>query len=257
MRPVSRRRCRRAIGAAGDAAASVAFRLAHRGPAAAVVIASLALYKPAPPVRPGPLPHPPVVASTERPDWVALVRDARAVRRIDRPDSFAALQVGRDGLRSPASHQSSVVLTPANGVIETQLPSFRWPATRNASYVVRVFENEQEVAKSGSLHEASWAPPHPLRRGATFAWEVEVRNGGVTTLPAPPDPPAFFTVAGEKEMAEIAEARRMRPDDHLLIGLLYARSGMRERAEEELGAWVAAHPDDGAARELLASVRAW
>jgi hypothetical protein len=50
-------------------------------------------------------------------------------------------------------------------------------------------------------------------------------------------------------------ARRLRPADHLLLGVLYARAGMPADAERELTDYLRLHPDDRDARTLLGSTR--
>src|SRR5439155_1588763 len=83
--------------------------------------------------------------------------------------------------------------------------------------------------------------------------KVEVRAGPSTTiLPAPPRPPALFRIVDEATANELAEAARRFPDDHLLLGVLYARAGVQWRAAEELAQ--AASP---AAAKIAASIRNW
>jgi len=195
--------------------------------------------------------------TAEARDWIELVRQARASRRVDPPPAFTAVRASSSALRGRDGLTSRALLTPSNDVVESRQPPFGWPASKDGRYVVRLFDNEQEVANSGMLSIPKWTPPQPLRRGATYTWQVDVHGAEEKTLPAPPDPLALFSVAGDREMAEIDDARRRLPDDHLLIGLLYARAGMRGRAIAELGAWVAAHPRDDAARDLLESIRNW
>ena len=190
-------------------------------------------------------------------EWRAFVERARTMRRIDPPPTFRALQVERDILRGHPAPHASGTFSPSGAVVETQQPAFQWPAVKNAAYEVRIFEREKEIARSPRLHENRWTLPQPLPRGATYVWQVEVHGAPVTILPAPPDPPALFTVLGAREATEIDEARRRFPDDHLLAGVLYARAGVRDRAENEIGRRIAAHPADSVARDLLASIRRW
>jgi hypothetical protein len=84
-------------------------------------------------------------------------------------------------------------------------------------------------------------------------WQVEVRRkNSRTILPAPPIPPAIFRVLETAAHEELEVARAAHPSDHLLLGILYARDGLRADAERELGQ--AASPD---AQRLLRSVQAW
>jgi hypothetical protein len=64
-------------------------------------------------------------------------------------------------------------------------------------------------------------------------------------------------VADADSLRQIQEARRTRPADHLLLGVLYARAGMQREAEEELSLHTAQHPGDTKARGLLEAIRRW
>ena len=205
-----------------------------------------------------PAPLAPHTAAAVPSEWKALVQQARTARRVNPPPAFRALQVERDTLRDDSAPHAGGTLSPSGTVIETQQPAFRWPAVKGARYVVSIFEKEKEIARSPVLLDNQWTSSQPLTRGGTYVWQVKVRGtGGVTILPAPPDPPALFTVLGSKDAADLDEARRRFPGDHLLLGVLYARAGVRDRAEEEIGRWIAAHPADAAARDLLSSIQGW
>jgi hypothetical protein len=94
-----------------------------------------------------------------------------------------------------------------------------------------------------------------LSRGKTYAWQVEVHRGAsVELLPAPPEPQALFRVLDERSSAELAEARRRFPDDHLLLGVLEARFGLQQEARDDLHTHAVQHPDDHKAATLAESV---
>jgi hypothetical protein len=199
-----------------------------------------------------------VHAAVLPPEWNAVVQQAREKRRIDPPAAFRALQADRDTLRGRPVPHAGGTFSPSGTIVETQQPSFRWPAVDSAGYVVKIFEDEKEILRSPLLHESRWTPPRTLARGVTYVWQIAAHSDSVVTiLPAPPDPPALFTILDAKEMAGIDAARRQFPDNHFLLGVLYARAGVRDRAEDELGRWIAVHPTDAAARDLLSSVEAW
>ncbi|MEO8033669.1 MAG: hypothetical protein ABI837_04505, partial [Acidobacteriota bacterium] len=105
---------------------------------------------------------------------------------------------------------------------------------------------------------ASWTPDTDLPPGRALSWQVTVygKGGATTILPEPPDPPARFGIVSPAAASEIDAARRARPEDHLLLGLLYARAGILAEAVRELGSHVAHHPDDIAAQRVLQSVEA-
>jgi len=62
------------------------------------------------------------------------------------------------------------------------------------------------------------------------------QKSGTSIIPAPPAPQAMFRVLDEPSAREIAEARIRFPNDHLLLGILYARAGVQQSAAEELEA---------------------
>ncbi|HYU26229.1 MAG TPA: zf-HC2 domain-containing protein [Thermoanaerobaculia bacterium] len=187
-----------------------------------------------------------------RADWSAAVRDALQSQGVARPEILSELRPASDKPRGTTS-RSNGSLSPAGVVVDTTTPRFEWTPSPGARYIVSVAAGDREVANSGQLAQASWTPPHPLARGTTYTWQVEVRLGPSTTiLPAPPRPPALFRIVDDATANELAEAARRFPADHLLLGVLYARAGVQSRAAEELAQ--AASP---AAAKIAASIRNW
>jgi hypothetical protein len=249
-------RCREDLADAVAAQRSIERR--RRPPAWLIAAALAAIVVAAALLRPRREPAMPPPAASVPAEWRALVQQARAQRRIDAPPAVRALQVERDILRDRSAPPVAGTFAPSGTVIETQQPDLHWPAKNNATYRVRIFEKEKEVARSPLLHENRWTPPRPLDRGATYVWQVEIADsGGTMILPAPPDPPALFTVLDAKTAATIEDARRRFPDDRLLLAVLYAHAGVRDRAEDEIGRWLAVHPEDAVARDLLTSIKKW
>lgn len=207
--------------------------------AIAVVVAGAAyLNRETPPVTP-PRPHAPVVRTAPpppppvtyaNPAWAALVRDARERGVVPLPD-LSPIRPAAEMYRGSAGPGGDGVFLPSREVVESTRPRFTWPEQKKGPYVVSVFANGDRVAQSGSLRRAGWQPERDLPRGAVVTWQVEA-DGAI--LPAPPDPPAMFRIATRGEAAELDAARHAHPNDHLLLGLLYARHGILGRAEEEL-----------------------
>jgi hypothetical protein len=106
------------------------------------------------------------------------------------------------------------------------------------------------------LSTITWTPDRPLQRGLTYAWQVRVVGQDVI-IPSPPAPPALFRIVDEETASEAAEARRRFPGDHLLLGLLCARAGLRRCAADELAHHAADHLSDPSAQRLADSVREW
>ena len=117
-----------------------------------------------------------------------------------------------------------------------------------------VFDDQRLVAESPVLEKESWLPERDLPRGRAYHWQVEARDrdGDTTILPSPPNPQAFFRVLDEASHEELKLARATHENDHLLLGVLYARKGLRTEAEREL-----ADVETPEGRRLLESVRAW
>jgi hypothetical protein len=193
-----------------------------------------------------------------RADWDRLVADARAGGAMAMPAALRELQADPDTLRGGAATRPGARFTPAGEIVASTRPEMRWPPVEGARYVVAIFHEDRRVARSELLTSASWTPPKPLARGTTYEWQVEIHRGEeTTTAPEPPDPPAIFAVLDAATAAAVDEARGRFPDDYFLAGLLYARAGVRESAIAELGVWLAAHPGDRRAAEILASIRRW
>lgn len=231
----------------------------------AVVIAAMVRRDDAPPSPAAPPPRamqaptqkappPPVVTPPRyaRSEWAAAVEDAVRRGTIDMPATLAVLQLDPDPERAPTESAESV-LEPAAAIVDTTRPRFRWTPVAGAAYVVSIFDGPALIAESAPLREPRWQPQRPLRRGRTYQWQVAATRDAVTTiLPAPPAPPAQFRVLDTAAHDEIESARTLHGDDPLLLGVLYARVGLREEAERELARVATAE-----GRALLRSVQAW
>ena len=178
----------------------------------------------APPVPPAP--------RYTNPNWNQLVDRTIESGHLPFPDDLAQLRGEREPLRGPSEHAH---LEPAGIVIDDTTPSFTWPRIKDATYVVAVFDGEEEVARSEPLSRPRWRPTRPIPRGRTYAWQVEARSpAGITILPTPPDPPARFRIVSAAVHEELASAQRLHPDDSLLLAVLYARAGLESEAREQL-----------------------
>lgn len=187
-----------------------------------------------------------------RADWDAAVREALARGAIEASQQWPAADPLRGSAGEPAAE-----MNPVHAVVDSTTPLLTW-RTKPGRYVVSVYESLERVAKSGVLESGEWQVAPPLTRGKTYAWQVEVRRGAaVELLPAPPAPPALFRVLDERSSADLADARRRFPDDHLLLGVLEARSGMQQEALADLRAHATRHSDDRKAAALAESVARW
>jgi len=190
-------------------------------------------------------------------EWSALAAAALAAGKLDPPPILRGLRPSGDVLRDPAAAAPWPDLSPAGVVIESVTPTLTWPAA-GPRYVVSVFDGRRRVARSGVLRQNEWRVSPPLARGRTYAWQVEIRRpSAIDVLPAPPAPPPFFHVLDATGTAALADARRRHRDDHLLIGVLYARMGMQHSAVDELRIYAAQHPQERNAAALADSVARW
>ena len=193
-----------------------------------------------------------------RTNWDALAHDARTTGHIAAPPVWKALQAGPDVVRGIQGTAMRGTFTPTGTVIESQQPAFSWPGVRGAAYVVRVSSGNDEIAHSELLRVASWTPATPFPRGTTYEWQVEVHDrSGVKVIPNPPNPPLLFAIADEQSARDLAAARRNLTSDHFLLGVLYARAGLRDEAAAELRTWLGEHPADTAAQRLLDDIGHW
>lgn len=203
----------------------------------------VALRRPVPsPPRPAPPVNVTSIADYGRDDWNALVRNALETGEAQWPEPELA------ALRGPAS--AALMLAPAGVIVETTQPPFTWPAEIGATYRVGIYSGERTVAGSPRLHVNQWIPPAgSLERGGTYTWDVNVlaRDGRERVVPAPP---AKFSVMTDSAATELEAARTRFPNDHLLLGLLYARGGVRDRAQEEFRRYASEHPESRPARQL-------
>lgn len=170
------------------------------------------------------------------PEWDVLLAQTRATGRLPFPADIRELATP-DTFRGGPRAVAASAMWPVATAIDEERPEFRWPEVDGARSVVVVMSGGEELARSGSLKTSRWRVPIALRRGQMVRWQVRVERGETTTiLPESPAPPAIFLVISDEQHQEIARAKTIAPDDHLLIGLLYARAGVVEEARRELGA---------------------
>jgi hypothetical protein len=150
-------------------------------------------------------------------------------------------------------------LSPAGTAVEDTRPVFEWqPLAGATSYTVFVKDlatgSEIEGQPTG---RTTWTSDKPLVRGHQYAWMVEAAiDGQRVRAPAPEKPFATFRILDEQEAREISLARKAWGSSHLVMGLVYARTGLAREAEKEFRELVAANPESSTARSLLASVEA-
>lgn len=195
----------------------------------------------------------PIVAEADR----AVLEKALVEKRVDTAASLSDL-TAKSGvlLGSPAEVPRGKLLAPLATVVETERPVFRWAPISGATFHVSVYDSGYNlVASSGSLVGTEWQIPKPLRRGTRYSWQLNVRqNDNEYTLPAPPAPEARFRVLSGADEAGLAQTRSASGESHFVLGILYARAGLLDQADQELRALRDQNPQSKDVADLLASV---
>lgn len=205
--------------------------------------------------------HKEAVAEVESlpPHLRRAVATALTTQRLERPAVLEGLNAARGTLLGDEGDGSPFhLLSPVGKVIQSSRPTFRWKPLAGADgYVVTVADkNLDEVATSGTLTKTEWTAPTPLKRGATYSWQVTAyKDGKAITSPVMPAPPAKFVVLDQAGHEELSRVRRSLPDYHLGLGVLYARAGLLDEAELEFRAELKSNPRSTVARRLLQSLR--
>ena len=193
------------------------------------------------------------------PAYQQLAKDALSNHRVERSPLLAGLsRPGSSLMGGDDQSQRFAIIEPTGKVTLTDSPTLRWSRLSGATgYIVEIYDARfKRVSASLSLTGDSWTPP-PLARGQVYSWQVKaVRDGQEFKAPRPPAPQARFRILDQTAAAEIARAQRDFASSHLLLGLLYARAGLLDEAEQELRALQKENPDVMIVRRLLANVRA-
>ena len=204
---------------------------------------------------PPPEPAPTAVRAAE---WRSLVDTIKARGSVELPAALKALQVSPDEYRSTAAAASAPAteISPTQEIVESRRPTFTWPASEGATYVVTVVQRSRVITRSDALRANRWRCDRTLERGQAYSWQVEVSvDGDSTILPELPAPSARFAVLDADAAERLARARAT-AHDPLVLGILLAEAGLLKDARRELLA--VDRPDDaGLARLVLTQIDQW
>ena len=194
------------------------------------------------------------------PDQQAAVQLALSTHRLERAPVLDSLITKRGVLLgAPGETRSFAVQAPIGASVLNSRPVFRWEPVPGASkYVVAVFDDRfQKVVESPAVTTVEWTPEQPLARGRVYNWQVTAHIGARTLRsPVPPAPEARFQVAAAETAAQIENARRDHPANHLLLAVLLANAGALDESAHELDALAASDPATAQSlRESLQAVR--
>ncbi len=168
-------------------------------------------------------------------EWQKLVADTLRNGRLEIPPDVRAVAADdayRDAAQSGGGHTT---VTPSGTVIDDLQPTFQWSGPEADDYEVAVYENDTEVVRSKRQTSTAWTSPQPLERGKSYRWQVIARKGGRSfIIPSPLAPPAVFRILDALQHDELARAEKQQTNDDLLLGILYARAGILDRARAHL-----------------------
>jgi hypothetical protein len=183
------------------------------------------------------------------------VEEALQTGQVAPPAGVTRL-IGRRGRLAGSTNQERkfTVIRPVGTAVISQRPAFSWQPLAGAnSYIVSVFnERFEKILSSPPLHRHDWTPASSLQREQTYLWHVTAQVGGdAMTVPVPPDPEARFRVLGASEVADLERGLETSRGSHLIRGVLYARAGVLDEAEEQFRALAHENPASEVAARLL------
>jgi hypothetical protein len=189
-----------------------------------------------------------------------MVQKALTDQKIERSLFLAELVQPRVMSRGEGGARGAKfsVIEPVGVVILSNHPTFRWTRLDGATgYVVEVYDEWfNPLVTSPQITDHSWTAPQSLKRDGIYYWQVKaIKDGQEFKAPRQPAPQAKFRILDETTADELAKARRAYASSRLTLGLLYARAGMLDEAEQEFQALLKNNPDSAFARRLLKQIR--
>lgn len=186
------------------------------------------------------------------------IRSVLESGRVFLPAILGQLHTKPKNMMGPTAEQSFKLIAPVGVVVESDRPTFRWSEFSGVDhYEVVVYEVKtlKEIAVAIDLHQTEWRPSTALTPNVLYAWQVRaVKDRNEIKIPSLDEGEARFAVLDRKKAAEIEDVRRDYKGFHLLLGTLYARAGLVEKAEQEFEALRKTNPQSGFVRELLKSL---
>jgi len=193
-------------------------------------------------------------------EYQRTVKEALTRQEIEKSSLLAGLS-RPEGVLMGGDTQGNMfsVIEPVGKVMLTDRPTFRWSQLAGATdYVVEVFDDKFNLmVASPQLTDQSWTPGQQLGRGRLYSWQVRaLKDGREFKSPRPPARQATFRVLDRATADELVQARQSYSSWHLLLGLLYAKAGLLDEAEQELHILQKNNPNSEIAHRLLSSVQA-
>jgi len=150
------------------------------------------------------------------------------------------------------------VASPYSTVVSDVRPTFRWTALTGASsYVVSVYDAKLNLIKtSESLTNTQWVMPSQLKRGVVYTWVVTALKDGKEVLAPTLPARAEFRIIEQSEWAKLRGLLK-NTQSGAERGVLYAKAGLLDEAEQELRTHLTLHPADRPAIRLLNTIKSW
>ena len=147
--------------------------------------------------------------------------------------------------------------TPVGSIVLSNSPAFRWeslPGATGYTVLVRDVTTGREI-ESEPLSDSQWTPKEPLERGHTYAWMVEaVKEGRRLRSPALDKPYAGFKILDKQSFENIQRAQAAWGSSHLVMGIVYAKAGLKDAARKELKELQASNPDVRVINKLIKNI---
>jgi anti-sigma factor RsiW len=194
--------------------------------------------------------------------YLQMIKAALTNQQLEKSQLLAGLTRPGDSQIRARDNQGGEFSTikPVGTVILSDRPTFHWSRLDGAmGYVVEVYDDDfTKAATSTQLIDNSWTVPKSLPRGRIYIWQVKaIKDGQKEFLsPRPNKMMAKFRILDQARADDLKRARRIYAGSHLTLGMLYARDGLLDEAEQELHALQKANPNSAIARRLLANVQA-
>lgn len=188
-----------------------------------------------------------------------MVRIALQMHQVQIPDSVDPLITKGGFVRGEAQEGRPFQLVkPVGTVVASNRPVFEWESLKEASkYRVTVLDIDNNSSiDSGWLTATSWRPDNPLQRDVTYTWQVAaLRNGVEVSSPEPPAGEARFRILNQQTEDQLKQEQQQYSNSKLLLGLLYARYGLLDEAEQSFQQLAKANPHSAEMKQLLKNLQ--
>jgi tetratricopeptide (TPR) repeat protein len=150
------------------------------------------------------------------------------------------------------------LISPVGKIVQSVRPVFRWKTLKGAtSYQIFVKDSAGNMIESGELKTSEWMCDVPLKRGMLYSWQVvALKDGREVIAPAPAQTAAQIKILGQTAIDELTEVKKSHPDAHLLLGILYAKTGLLDEAVREFTILLKNNPQSDVVKKLLNTVKA-